>query len=245
MCLAEEAGLLFACKSATMCGRCWCSALNIKGDLTEPQNRNSATLTAGITKRSFERLFVRHVFVVVRYFPRNVFRDSRLNKQQICRRLWLQGSCEVSVFIVSSSGQCLEPKRGEDLYLETEIISASASLFQASQWFNVSPCHSNWVMSNQTLDYIIFVVGIQNEIWQPKDKPVCFDFYLSHLFQRSSEHAVLLYFCIKILVAACVSQFQCPVLTQWVSKLYNFAVFTGDVCSAMLRVISAGESNLP
>lgn len=50
---------------------------------------------------------------------------------------------------------------------------------------------------------------------------------------------------VLILVAACVSQSQCPAHTQWVCELYNFTLFTGDVCSVMLRVISVGESNMP
>lgn len=70
---------------------------------------------------------------------------------------------------------------------------------------------------------------------------------LFYVFQITSKHAAPLYSCTKILivVAACVSQSRCPAHTQWVSELYNFTLFTGDVCSAMLRVISVGESNLP
>lgn len=55
--LAVKAELLFACKSGCICGRCWCSPLNIKGDFTEPLNRKkqqemrSAMITAGMCQR--------------------------------------------------------------------------------------------------------------------------------------------------------------------------------------------------
>lgn len=63
----------------------------------------------------------------------------------------------------------------------------------------------------------------------------------------TSECAVSLLFQLrknrkKVLVAACVSHSQCPALTQWFCELYNFTLFTGDVCSAMLRVISVGPN---
>lgn len=58
---------------------------------------------------------------------------------------------------------------------------------------------------------------------------LCFFIFL-YLFRIASEHAVSLYFCMKILIlaAACVSQSQCPAHPQWLCELYNFTLFTGD-----------------